>query len=259
MLASTAPFQLSTRKFAQAKGIGLLRYFDRENCKWELKRSPSGGIRVGGGTDAAEIVSGLTNPDHTSEVFDLYLQSPTRDTNSLHDFLKDLLLDEALSPSHLREITNTRIRQSSVVPFVEKDTLENVATSALQDISYTAGKVPLQKLCEYEANRSGLIVNLNVKPRQEFVDRQVLGRITFDPPKIEVYRQVNHTPGRARFTLAHELAHHLLGHGKFMRREFCQNKDFAFERTAHQMRPILEEWKFKPTSWLAICFYPGTM
>ena len=230
VLASKAPFQQGTRKFAQAKGIGLLRYFSQDNCKWELRRSPSGSIRTGVAADISEVASGLTNPDHISEIFDLYLQSPTRDTNSLYDFLKDLLLDDALSPSQLREITNTRTKRSSIVPFIEKDDLENVATGVLQDISYISGKVPLQHLCEYEASRSGLIVNLNVKPRLEFAERQVLGRITFDPPKIEIYRQVNRTPGRARFTLAHELAHHLLGHGKFMRREYCQGKDFSLER-----------------------------
>ncbi len=230
VLASKAPFQLSTRRFAQAKGIGLLRYFSQDNCKWELKRSPSGSIRTVVAVDVSEIVSGLTNPDHISEVFDLYLQSPMRDTNSLNDFLKDLLLDDALSSSQLREITNTRTKRSSIVPFIEKDELENIATGVLQDISYISGKVPLQYMCEYESSRNGLIVNHNVKPRLEFAGRQVLGRITFDPPKIEIYHQANRTPGRLRFTLAHELAHHLLGHGKFMRREYCQDKDFLLER-----------------------------
>ncbi|HRI38398.1 MAG TPA: ImmA/IrrE family metallo-endopeptidase, partial [Nitrospira sp.] len=229
VLASKAPFQLSTRKFAQAKGIGLLRYFSQDNCKWELRRSPSGSVRTGVAVDVSEIVSGLTNPDHISEVFDLYLQSPTRDTNSLNDFLRDLLLDDAFSPSQLREITNTRTKRSSIIPFIEKGELENIATGVLQDISYTCGKVPLQQMCEYEAIRSGLIVNHNVKPRPEFINRQVLGRITFDPPKIEIYHQANRSPGRLRFTLAHELAHHLLGHGKFLRREYCQDRDFSIE------------------------------
>lgn len=230
VLASKASFQLNTRKFAQAKGIGLLRYFSQDNCKWELRRSPSGSVRTGVAVDVSEIVSGLTNPDHISEVCDLYLQSPTRDTNSLNDFLRDLLLDDAFSPSQLREITNTRTKRSSIIPFIEKDELENIATGVLQDISYTSGKVPLQHMCKYEASRSGLIVNHNVKPRPEFINRQVLGRITFDPPKIEIYHQANRSPGRLRFTLAHELAHHLLGHGKFMRREYCQDRDFSIEK-----------------------------
>jgi hypothetical protein len=232
VLASTASFQSGAREFARAKGIGLLRYFNQKNCKWELMRSPSGGIRAGVTADASEVVSGLTNPNHKSEVFDLYLQSPTRDTNSLYDFFKDLLSDDALSIGQLRKITNLRAKQISVVPFIEKDELENVATSILRDISYMAGKVPLQRLCEYETDRSGLVVNHNVMPSSDFIERQVLGRITFDPPRIEVYRQINLILGRTRFTLAHELAHHLLGHGKYMRREYCQDADFFLARAS---------------------------
>lgn len=227
VLATTASFQSGAREFARSKGVGLLRYFDRKNCKWELMRSPSGGISGG---VSADVASGLSNLEYQSEVFDLYLQSPTRDTNSLCDFLEDLLLDEALSPSQLRRITNARTRQISVIPFLEKDVLENVAASILQDISYSAGKVPLPYLCDYERNRSGLVVKLDVEPSSYFVERHVLGRITFDPPCIEVYRQGEPNPGRMRFTLAHELAHHLLGHGKHMLREYCQDGDFSLER-----------------------------
>src|SRR5262245_5132829 len=41
VLASTASFQSSARSFAKSKGMGLLRYFDKSNFKWELLRSPS--------------------------------------------------------------------------------------------------------------------------------------------------------------------------------------------------------------------------
>ena len=113
VLATTASFQSGAREFARSKGVGLLRYFDRKNCKWELMRSPSGGISGGA---SADVASGLSSLEYQSEVFDLYLQSPTRDTNSLCDFLEDLLLDEALSPSQLRRITNARTRQIDLPP-----------------------------------------------------------------------------------------------------------------------------------------------
>ncbi len=45
VIASTASFQSGTRAFAKSKGIGLLRYFDATNFKWELRRSPSAGAR----------------------------------------------------------------------------------------------------------------------------------------------------------------------------------------------------------------------
>ncbi len=230
VLASTASFQSGVREFARSKGIGLLRYFDRKNCKWELLRSPSASIRGGKFADPVEPANGLANQDHRSEVFDLYLQSPMRTTNSLYDFFKDMLWDTTLSSSQLRRITNVRSKQISAVPFIEKGNLEDLALNILQGISYRTGQVPLQQICEHEKICSGLAVKLNVKPSSEFTNGQVLGRITFDPPKIEIYRQPNPILGRTRFTLAHELAHHLLGHGKYMRREYCEDTDFSLQR-----------------------------
>jgi Zn-dependent peptidase ImmA (M78 family) len=87
-------------------------------------------------------------------------------------------------------------------------------------------------LCEIERKRCGLSVNLDVVPNSEYVERQVLGRINFQPLRIEVYRQEITNPGRAKFTLAHELAHHILNHGKYMTGEWCDASDFALERSA---------------------------
>jgi Zn-dependent peptidase ImmA (M78 family) len=38
--------------------------------------------------------------------------------------------------------------------------------------------------------------------------------------------------GRDRFTLAHELAHHLLDHGRYLVRESCDDNDFVLRRSA---------------------------
>ena len=45
IVASTASFDPGARAFAKSKGMGLIRYFDSTDFKWELKRSPSGGAR----------------------------------------------------------------------------------------------------------------------------------------------------------------------------------------------------------------------
>ena len=73
---------------------------------------------------------------------------------------------------------------------------------------------------------------LDVEAPLDLVERQVLGRIRFAPSRIEVFRQEAPNLGRARFTLAHELAHHLLDHGRYMAGEYCDSSDFALERSA---------------------------
>lgn len=232
VIASSAAFQSGTREYSRAKGIGLLRYFRRDNCKWELMRSPA----IGGGVDRTEdpshVAVGLSIQDYRSDVFDFYLQSPTRETHSLWGFLEDLLLDDALSPSAVRKVLNPKAKTASLVPFMEKDELESLADSTLADLGYADGEVSLEAICTAEKNRSGLSVALDVDLTPDLAGRNVLGRIKFSPPRIEVFRQAAPHSGRARFTLAHELAHHLLGHGKFMAREFCENTDFSLERSA---------------------------
>ena len=231
VIASTGAFQTGTREYARAKGIGLLRYFDRRNCKWELMRSPATGGGVDRSEDTVEVAAGLSNAEHESEVFDFYLQSPTRETHSLWGFFEDLLQD-CFSPAHLRRVLNPKAKSVDLVPFLEKEELEGVAAATLEQLEYSSGEVALSEICDAEHRRTGLTVHLGVQPSAELLERRVLGRITFEPSRIEVFTQDSPNQGRARFTLAHELAHHLLGHGKHMSREFCQQSDFSLERSA---------------------------
>jgi Zn-dependent peptidase ImmA (M78 family) len=232
VIASTASFQAGAREFARSKGIGLLRYFSRTECKWELMRSPATGGAIDRLDDSTDVAAGLTQQDYQSDVFDLYLQSPQRETHSLKAFLEDMLLDEALSPAQLRRIVNPKVKDSDSAPFLEKDALEEIASDVLAKLEYTGGPVPLNLFCEIEREHSGLAVELDVEPSAEYVDRQVLGRINFQPLRIEVYRQETVNLGRARFTLAHELSHHILSHGRYMTGEWCDASDFVLERSA---------------------------
>jgi hypothetical protein len=141
VLASTAAFQSGAREFAKSKGIGLLRYFSAENFKWELRRSPSASARGIGADAEREVSEGLTRPDFRSEVFDLFLQTPTRVTNSLWDLFDDFIAGTTLSTAQVRRISNPRDRQSNVVPFLEKGQLEAMAEEVLEDIAYDSGQV----------------------------------------------------------------------------------------------------------------------
>lgn len=245
VLASTAPFQSGAREYSKAKGIGLLRYFDRGDCKWELMRSPSTGGAVDRAEDSANVVAGLSSEDYSSDVFDFFLQSPTRETHSLWGFMEDLLLDGALSPTVLRKVLNPKAKTASLVPFIEKDELEDLAVATVLDLGYTDGQVSLEAVCEAESQRRGLSVALEVEAPPDLAAREVLGRIRFAPSRIEVFRQESPHPGRTRFTLAHELAHHLLDHGRYMTSEFCQVTDFSLERSAASVGTNVARMEFQ--------------
>lgn len=230
IIASTASFQSGAREFAKSKGIGLMRYFGPEDFKWELKRSPSASSQTMT-TEATELIrSALSANAFQSLVFDLYLQSPVRNTNSLWDFFEDLALDSALTQDQARRVANRRSKLSNRIPFYDKDELENKAADILATLDYSRGEVDLDLLCERESVRTGLKVEKGVSSPARTANA-VLGRITFDPPIIQVYTFGSPHRARDRFTLAHELSHHLLNHGRFLVRESCDDKDFSLQRS----------------------------
>ena len=231
VIASTAPFQSGTRTFAKSKGIGLMRYFGNENFKWELKRSPSGSARSMSADDAYYVEAGLSDENFTSLAFDLYLQSPRRATNSLWDFFEDLILDSGLTSANAKTVANSRSKLVSQVLFFGKTELEERSAEILAARSYAGGEVDLAALCAREADRTQLVVETGVLPPHlhSNVANPVLGRITFDPLVIQVYADETPNKGRDRFTLAHELAHHLLDHGRHMVRESCDDRDFVLQ------------------------------
>ncbi len=232
VIASTASFQSGAREYAKSKGMGLIRYFAPDNFKWELKRSPSATARTTSAEEAELVGSALSQEDFRSLAFDLYLQSPVRDTNSVWDFFEDLMLDSALTPEQARRVSNPRSKLTNQVPFYEKDDLESTGTDALAALGYAGGEVDLSLLCARESARTGLVVETGVPSPDPEASMPVLGRIVFDPLVIQVYAGNTVNRGRDRFTLAHELAHHLLDHGRYLVRESCDDNDFVLRRSA---------------------------
>lgn len=232
IIASTASFQSGAREFAKSKGMGLIRYFDPENFKWELKRSTSATARTASAEEAELVGSALSQEEFRSLAFDLYLQSPVRDTNSLWDFFEDLVLDATFTPEQARRVSNSRSKLSNQVPFYEKDDLEATGSEVLAALGYTGGEVDLHLLCDRECARTGLVVETAVPRPSQDASIPVLGRIVFDPLVIQVYSADTVNRGRDRFTLAHELAHHLLDHGRYLVRESCDDTDFVLKRSA---------------------------
>lgn len=232
VIASTASFQSGARQFAKSKGIGLIRYFSAENFKWELQRSTSAIACTTSAEEAEMVSSALSQEDFRSLSFDLYLQSPVRDTNSLWDFFEDLMLDSALTPEQTNRMSNPRSKLINQVPFYEKVDLESIGFDTLMALGYSGGEVDLNLLCALEHKRTGLVVETGIRSPDSDAYVPVLGRITFDPLVIQVYAGDTINRGRDRFTLAHELAHHILGHGCYLVRESCDQNDFALRRSA---------------------------
>jgi Zn-dependent peptidase ImmA (M78 family) len=126
-----------------------------------------------------------------------------------------------------------------VVDFIPKEEIENAANKVLERIEYSEGSVSLERVC---ASEPRLTVFSDIGP-QDHVEGGVLGRITFDPLEISIYRQSDYNPGRQRFTLAHELGHFFLNHSRFLKAEYCEAADFEIDDRAEYDDVLRLEWQ----------------
>jgi Zn-dependent peptidase ImmA (M78 family) len=231
IFASSNSFQESAINFSQSKGIGLLRYYSSDNFKWELTRSPSALASYQDAWSTYRIAySGITTEPYISRYFDCYCCSTGQYTNSLRAFFFHLLLkdlDEE-TKSHLEKAIVKAQDNASLVEYRTKTEIEAISLTALSEIAYRNGEVSLNSICDWQfrKNQLKLIVDSTAKERS---NSSVLGKITFDPLKITIYRGVDHRYDRERFTLAHEIGHHLLGHRRYMTGEYVEEADLDLE------------------------------
>lgn len=220
VLATKGPIQRAARAFALSRGMGVLRYFGSESLKWEAYRLPSTSLHSAGEISIYEFDAALSEPDFKSRYFDIYFQTSLKATVSAWEFIYDIVYagdpgDFNLASSSLKDRTDL----VSSVPYLEKGEIEAIASSVLGRIGYRGGAVDPERICSsvpdvslefYEESKTG-----------------VIGRINFSKSRIEIYKTQSRE--RNRFTVSHEISHLLLGHGKYIARDLCDEEDIGFE------------------------------
>jgi Zn-dependent peptidase ImmA (M78 family) len=217
IFVTTSSFQSGARKYAKSKGIGLIRYVDPHELKWELRRSPSAITSSTSNIFAHEIENVLSVESYKGRLFDFVFDSRVRSTNSLWDFFEDLLQDLENDDEQLSTILNRRSKLDSLFPYITHEQIEDVSQQILGLCGYTGAAIDLNKI-------SAQIPNLKVI-ENDSSNEKILGTASFDPPEIILYQ--DEETNRRRFTYAHELSHFLLNHGKFMRRDSCEESDVS--------------------------------
>lgn len=230
ILVSSNAFQEGAFSFARSKGIGLVRYFHGDRIEWLLTRSPSSSmVSMPGQRNTALIYEALRQKGFISRCLDFYCYSNGAHTASINECLAWLIEQEAPADTKafLSELQRTECSPPSVVPYKTESEIEALANLLRMRAGYASGPVDLEKICAELQREIGLTV------RDRELPSGVLGTTTFVPPTIELDRNKCADARRVRFTLAHEIGHVELGHGKYIIREMCRDDDLDTDLPSH--------------------------
>ena len=256
VIASTSAFQSGGLNFARNKKMGILRYIDISNVKWELFRSPAASAPSTKEADFERVRDGLTSQEFESGSFDLYMQCASGPTNSFWDFAESILSDFVLTDRQSRATRNRKKHSSYTVPYLDLESIEEKSFKYLRDMGYRGGAVSLNEICSREAVRSGLKIAMNAIREDDGIPESALGRILFSPLEIRIYKSSVLNIGRDRYTLAHELAHHLLSHGEYMMSELCDDGDFALRRDSSALAPDIIRMEYQANVFASSLLMP---
>jgi Zn-dependent peptidase ImmA (M78 family) len=219
ILASRSPFPDGAFRFAESKGLAIVRQSSTGGLKGVLKRSASwsgSDIRA----DAREIREALTADVVEGEYHDWSFFIRGCYTYSATEMFERLCLQEKQHrQSEFLAIANPRRQERRSVPFVELEHIESMTDACLQKIGYSDGPVDLSEICRWQRDECGLSVEYaGTRPDG------LLGSLSFAPAQICVFSH-SLDSGRSRFTLAHELGHLFMRHDRYMWRELTKEAD----------------------------------
>lgn len=113
---------------------------------------------------------------------------------------------------------------SQKVDFIPKVGLDNLAEKILMEIDYSDGSVNLDKIVLLDT-----LSHITIVKDVTNHDHRLLGKIDFIQQEIYLYKQSDDNLHRDRFTLAHEISHILLDHGRYLIKDTFSNEDMNGE------------------------------
>lgn len=241
IFATATPLTRQALAFAKSKGFALLRSFPDTEYKWELRRSPFAAARKSDADRSVQLEQWMVDEAPRFAVLDLCAAGPSKLTVSMSELIEDMAQTSGMSKKAYRAVQNKQ--SAGGVPFLGQDEIADLAYSVLERSGkFSEIATNLDAIASLLEKERGLSVTLK-NPSELDGNGRVLGRIVFDPDRIEIARSSD--VARQRFTLAHELGHFLLSHKKFLRREYCAEIDLGLSRGAETGIPDIDrmEWQ----------------
>ncbi len=238
---ASGPYQRGAIEFARSKGIALVRVFPSSQFKWVLHRDiPVDGVSS---TEARDrVLHGLRTDNYRSQRSEFYCCAGDHFTFAIESLAEYLARESDLKPSVCEELRAGDVVREQV-RFISVDEIEGAMKGLLKDIGYTTGAVDLDRISQ----NVGLKVNVVSRRSDDEKAQGVLGRIDFRTNEATIFPELN--SGRRRFTLAHELGHFVLGHGKYLLTESVEESDFAAQADGDR-----DSGDIRRLEWQANCF-----
>jgi Zn-dependent peptidase ImmA (M78 family) len=250
VVASTNSFQDGALKFAKSKGIGLLRYYNPSELRWELARSPSSFVSTSYSINEWSIArKGIIDQDYKSQYFDCYGYVNDEYTNSLYVLFLSII-KEGADNNISKQITKIKNKDKSkkiLIPYKSKLELENFCHEIHKDIVHESEELTFDCLSSWLFDKHG-IETINTSS----LDGKTLGNINFNTKKIYINSNDSSHIGRNKFTLCHEIGHYLLGHGDYMIGERCLDEDLNIEEPPQIMIKDIMKMEYQ-ANYFASC------
>lgn len=229
IVATTNSFQKSALTFSKSKGLGLIRILDNSNFKWILKRAVTGLVtyeEIEKSEDS--IYDGLINENYPTNQIDFLSVISDKYSYSAQQFFDKLLrVDiENLGKEMAERMICEPDHKPSFVPFIKKEFIESLSLDILKNIKYKYGVVPIDTICEYVKSNNNIHIVFENSLGYDELGFEILGKIIFEPTTIFISKKANENKHREKFTIAHEIAHHILNHFQFMTQEYYAENDF---------------------------------
>lgn len=228
IIACSSSFRQGTIDYSANRKIELLRVEDDQKLKWVLTRPAHHVASYNFGAESStDALRSITDQDFLSDVFLIACNYEGLYTNSVSLFLFSILRDTEQESLDVDDaIIVPPPEESLEVNFLSKEKIESKSTSLLNEVDYKGSQVVL----------SDILDHLGQHDRLEFVEStedlttprgsSILGSISFDPNQLTVYGDADLNSPRTRFTIAHELGHLMLEHGRYLAKEYVAESDF---------------------------------
>ena len=193
-------FQKSALKISQNRRLALWRIIEDYDHEIILNRAINRSILKD------EIITNALIQENYSDILNgsVYIQTPLRKTTFPKDLVYDFLLLSDLNP---QKLLNNKQQITRVVPYLSKQALSKIANEIF-NASNNPNPIDLDNILEN--------LGYNLINSKEIANSKVIAEVNFKKRTVTVFNEDNLLSEQIRFAKAHEIAHIVLNHDKFL-------------------------------------------